>query len=247
MNTNQKKFEATADPYNRRDQMVKFLSAFIGGGSLVYFFFFLIFGTVLSIPIEMNSKSVLLLDFGLSLMFFSQHSIMVRPKFKAILRKMIPEGLIPAFYSITSGITLVCAVMFWQKTGQPFFHLPTWMFPIMAGGFALGMIGFYWGVKSLPFFDPLGLRTETRNDKKPSLKLIGPYRLVRHPLYFFVLILIWTSTSFTLDRILFNCLWSLWIIMGSWLEEKELVTVFGQDYQTYQQQVPMLFPIKKGY
>ncbi|MBC8438469.1 MAG: isoprenylcysteine carboxylmethyltransferase family protein [Deltaproteobacteria bacterium] len=247
MNPNQKKCDTTADKHIQRYGKVKFLSALIGGGSLIYFLFFLIFGTILSIPAGMNSKSALMLDFGLSLMFFFQHSIMVRAKFKTILEKTIPEVMIPAFYSIVSGITLICTVLFWQETGQPIFVPPIWVTPIMSGAFTLGIIGFYWGVKSLPFFDPLGVRIKKMNSKKPSLKLIGPYRLLRHPLYFFMLIIIWASTSFTLDRILFNCLWSLWILMGAWLEEKELLTVFGQDYLKYQQQVPMLFPIKKGY
>ncbi len=247
MNINQRKCKAAEDKYILKYQRVKKLSVLIGGGSMIYFLFFLIFGTTLSIPVGMNSKSALMLDFGLSLMFFFQHSIMVRTKFKTILKKTIPEVMIPAFYSIVSGITLTCAVLFWQETGQPIFIPPIWIMSIMFGTFILAVFGIYWGVKSLPFFDPLGVRVKKISYKKPLLKLIGPYRLIRHPLYFFMLIVIWASTSFTLDRILFNCLWSLWIFIGTWLEEKELLTVFGQDYQKYQQQVPMLLPIKKGY
>jgi len=43
---------------------------------------------------------------------------------------------------------------------------------------------------------------------------------------------------------MFNVLWSGWIVLGSWLEEKELKDLFKDDYIQYQQKVPMLFPIK---
>ncbi len=247
LNTNQNKCKTAEDNHAIRYQKIRSLSALIGGGSMIYFLLFLIFGTIVSIPIGMNTTSALMLDFGLSLMFFLQHSIMVRAKFKILLKKIVPDEIIPAFYSIVSGITLICIVLFWQEGGQPIFISPIWILPIRIGAFTLAIIGFYWGVKSLPFFDPFGVRMKKKFYKQPSLKLVGPYRLVRHPLYFFMLIVIWASTSFTLDRILFNCLWSLWIFLGVRFEEKELLTVFKQDYEKYQQQVPMLFPIKKGY
>jgi protein-S-isoprenylcysteine O-methyltransferase Ste14 len=34
----------------------------------------------------------------------------------------------------------------------------------------------------------------------------------------------------------------VWIILGSYLEEKDLVTEFGERYRHYQKTVPMLLP-----
>lgn len=44
------------------------------------------------------------------------------------------------------------------------------------------------------------------------------------------------------DRLLFNVLWTSWIILGSYLEERDLVAEFGERYRAYQQTVPMLLP-----
>jgi protein-S-isoprenylcysteine O-methyltransferase Ste14 len=70
----------------------------------------------------------------------------------------------------------------------------------------------------------------------------GPYLYVRHPIYFFTLILIWATPVMTVDRTLFNLLWTLWIIYGCFLEEKDLLMDFGEAYKQYQEKTPMLIP-----
>ncbi len=75
----------------------------------------------------------------------------------------------------------------------------------------------------------------------------GPYRYVRHPFYFFILVMIWSCPETTLDRLLFNCLWSIWIVAGTVLEERDLTEEFGQKYRDYQKDTPMLIPWKICY
>jgi len=72
----------------------------------------------------------------------------------------------------------------------------------------------------------------------------GPYRWVRHPLYLFTLMMIWSYPGLTADRLLFNILWSGWVIIGSVLEERDLAAEFGQPYRDYQRTVPMLVPYR---
>ena len=43
----------------------------------------------------------------------------------------------------------------------------------------------------------------------------GPYRWVRHPLYAFSLVMIWSGPVFTVDRLLHNALFSIWIVIGA--------------------------------
>jgi protein-S-isoprenylcysteine O-methyltransferase Ste14 len=70
----------------------------------------------------------------------------------------------------------------------------------------------------------------------------GPYRYARHPLYLFMLLLIWSTPRFSTDQLLFNVLWTAWIIVGTKLEERDLLADFGQTYRQYQASVPMLIP-----
>jgi len=72
----------------------------------------------------------------------------------------------------------------------------------------------------------------------------GTYRWVRHPMYFVVLLMIWSYPVLTVDRLLFNMLWTIWIVIGTVLEERDLTAKFGDDYREYQRKVPMLFPTR---
>ena len=70
----------------------------------------------------------------------------------------------------------------------------------------------------------------------------GPYRWVRHPLYLSSLLMIWSYPDLTLDRLLFNLMFTVWVIVAIILEERGLVETFGETYRSYQRKVPMLIP-----
>jgi protein-S-isoprenylcysteine O-methyltransferase Ste14 len=76
------------------------------------------------------------------------------------------------------------------------------------------------------------------------LTVSGAYKWVRHPLYFFSLIMIWSCPVLTVDRLLFNLMWTTWIITGTVLEERDLVREFGDQFREYQAKVPMIIPYK---
>jgi len=74
------------------------------------------------------------------------------------------------------------------------------------------------------------------------LTIRGPYRWVRHPLYLFCIVAIWAGPDITADRLLYNIMWTGWIVIATMLEERDLVAVFGTTYQAYRARVPMLIP-----
>jgi protein-S-isoprenylcysteine O-methyltransferase Ste14 len=63
-------------------------------------------------------------------------------------------------------------------------------------------------------------------------------------MYFLILVMIWCCPDLTADRLLFDALFTAWIVVGTALEERDMVGEFGDGYTTYQQQVPMLIPWK---
>jgi protein-S-isoprenylcysteine O-methyltransferase Ste14 len=57
-----------------------------------------------------------------------------------------------------------------------------------------------------------------------------------------MLVLIWTGSDLTSDRLLFDLLWTVWIVIGARLEEADLLARFGDTYRSYQRKTPMLIP-----
>lgn len=228
-------------------RLLIFLTIGIGGGSLVLFAYFLLFGSPLATGIAHSHAARLAFDSLLCLVFFLQHSGMVRRSARERLAKRIPTIYHPALYSIASGTALIGLVLLWQPTDQFFFHLhglARWLSLCLA---LLAIAGFAWGVQALSEFDPFGtlpLKAALRGAPTPSLPFVarGPYRYVRHPLYLFMLLLIWSTPRLSTDQLLFNVLWTAWVIVGTRLEERDLLADFGQHYRQYQLSVPMLIP-----
>jgi protein-S-isoprenylcysteine O-methyltransferase Ste14 len=227
-----------------------FLTVAIGGGSLILFGYFLSAGTPFPIGIAGSDTARLAFDSLLCLVFFVQHSGMIRRCAKKRIARRVPAIYLPALYSIVSGLALLVLVLLWQPTNHILysFHGPIrWLTTLVA---VVALAGFAWGILALRGFDPFGtlpLRAALRGTAMPSSALLvrGPYRYVRHPLYLFVLILIWATPRLSTDQLLFNLLWTFWIVVGTKLEERDLLIDFGQTYRQYQDSVPMLIPLPR--
>jgi protein-S-isoprenylcysteine O-methyltransferase Ste14 len=223
------------------------LSIALGGGSLLLFGAFLIFGPYRIIRFDTSEAHMLIWDGFLSLLFFIQHSGMIRASFRSWLSSSLPRHYHPATYSIVSGIVLFAVVLLWQTSQTVLFQLqgPVRLLPRACSLLAIG--GFIWRVRALGTIDPFGrvpimIRLRGEQLRPQDFVLRGPYRWVRHPLYFFTIVLIWSVPELHLDRLLFNVLWTSWIVLGSYFEEKDLVAEFGERYRCYQKTVPMLLP-----
>jgi methanethiol S-methyltransferase len=194
--------------------------------------------------------TVLLWNAALSMLFFLQHSGMIRRPFRAWLARLIDPKYRAAIYGIASGIALAAVVLLWQPSSVPLFTL-TGLPRHLTQALSLAAFGFFvWGARSQRPFDPLGLaplvaHLRDKPEKAPTFVASGPYHWVRHPLYLAVLVLIWSCPDMTLDRLLFQVLWSAWIVLGARLEEADLVAELGETYRVYQREVPMLIPWPK--
>jgi protein-S-isoprenylcysteine O-methyltransferase Ste14 len=225
-----------------------FLSYSFGAISLIAFMIFLYKGSLNLVSLKLSHPAALGLNIFLSLAFFIQHSIMIRRSFRSWLSNFIKTQYYGAVYTIASGVFLLIVVVFWQKSDYLLASpqgILRWLLRLI---FLLSLGGFYWGVKALGSFDGFGIAPIKRQlrGKKPTptmpLAIRGPYKWVRHPLYFFCLLLIWSCPELTADRLLFNILWTAWIIVGTILEERDLVADFGDTYRAYQRSVPMIIP-----
>jgi methanethiol S-methyltransferase len=225
------------------------LSILLGGFSLILFGVFLYTGLPSQIDLGLDEQTNLYVNALLCLLFFSQHSLMVRQKFRKWLSGFIPQDYRSAFFSIFSGLFLLNLMLFWQKSTSFQVELDGAAYWFMRFLFFLSMIGFYVTSRFLRHFDPLGIREisthlKGKTAKEPFFIVRGSYQWVRHPLYFFCLLMIWAQVSVTTDRLVFNGLWTLWIIIGTFLEERDLIVSFGDAYRKYQRSVPMLIPYK---
>lgn len=219
----------------------------LGGTSLLAFAAFLLVGPMPVVALSGTVGGALTVDLALSVGFFLQHSLMVRPFCQDRLSRRIPRWSIPALYAAVSGALLWVVIAFWQPTGVFVYRLGQPGRALVLGVFLAILAGFAWVTWSLGGFDGFGLgplraRLRGIRVRRPPLTIAGPYRRVRHPLYSLVLLLLWATPDLSLDRALLNTTWTVWIVVGALLEERDLVAAYGDTYRRYRRQVPMLIP-----
>ena len=225
------------------------LAAGIGAGSVVAFVGWPL-GTLRIVGPRWPQAMVLLWDGALSMLFFVQHSGMIRRNVRARMAAVIAPVYQPAIYAIASGVVLVMIVLLWQPSEVRLFTL-TGPSRHVASGLSVAALGlFVWGLLSLRSFDPLGIallagHLRAKPARPCGFTIRGAYRFVRHPLYLAVIVLLWSCPDVTADRLLFDVLWTAWIVVGTVLEEEDLVAEVGDEYRAYRRSVPMLIPLPK--
>lgn len=158
----------------------------------------------------------------------------IMPWYRLLFNAIAVLTLLPILYVLNQ--TASDYLWQWQGTSRA----------VMYACAGLSIIGF---VHSLKFYDMsefFGFRQiQEHFSKVEELEhlTISPYhRFVRHPWYFFAIIIIW-ARDINQATLVFNSLITLYFILGSKLEERKLLSYYGQSYQTYQQKVPAIFPL----
>lgn len=222
------------------------LAGLVGGGGLLAFMLFLFAGPFNLVDLELSEAAALLLNAFLCLTFFIQHSGMARKSFYQRSTRFLPGRYGGAIYAVASGIVVLALVLLWQESATMLVALqgPTRLLFRTVFFLAIGCV--IWAL-STGFFVLYRLQSsldDLRGTEPQQAPLItrGPYRWVRHPLYLAALMLVWSYPDLTLDRLLLNLLFTVWVIAGTLLEERKLVSTYGETYRSYQHKVPMMIP-----
>lgn len=75
-----------------------------------------------------------------------------------------------------------------------------------------------------------------------GLEMGGFYRVVRHPLYLFGLIILWLTPFMTINVLTVYALLSAYLFVGAAFEEKRLASEYGAEYEQYRRRTPMIIP-----
>lgn len=182
------------------------------------------------------------------------HSFLISIKFTNVISRLLKNyyAFYRLFYVLFSLVLLVLLINFTSQLdneiiisyGSPWSII---RYILMYGSLLAFFWAFFFNYDSLSFF---GIRQILNFGKvkevNPSdeIKRNGLLGLVRHPMYLCLIIYLWSQTFKKID-IIVNTLLTIYVIIGTLLEEKKLVLEFGDAYVKYQKEVPMLIPFTK--
>ncbi len=201
----------------------------------------------------MSSSSHLL---GLSvawLLYFLMHSFFASLGSKRWLESRLP-ALLPwyriAFNIVALVLLIIPLWLLYSQRGEPLIEWTgylQWLPHVIA---LLVIAGFLWSVRYYDSGEFLGLKQLRENirqvEDQESFHISPLHRYVRHPWYFLGLLLIW-SRDMDAGFLLSASMITIYIVIGSRLEEKKLSVYHGPVYQEYTRRVPGLFPLPWKY
>ncbi|MEV0031980.1 isoprenylcysteine carboxylmethyltransferase family protein [Nocardia sp. NPDC050793] len=195
----------------------------------------------------------LAIDVLLIALFGLQHSGMSRPAFKAFITRWVPEALERTVYIVMVCLVVWVLCLAWQPLPQRIWSADGVVGIALDAGFWLGFVLVYAATLLLNHFHLLGISQAYRHyviqvpdATMDRLQVHGPYRLVRHPLMTGLLLSFWCASDMTAGHLLWAVGMTGYILLGTFLEERDLVARFGAAYRTYAAQVPAFFPSPFG-
>ena len=220
----------------------------------VTFLYSIGFVTDLVVPKTIDSGAVvplseaIIVNLVLMSVFAIQHSVMARQAFKQWWTKFVPVSVERTTYVLFASLALI--LLFWQWRPMP---ATVWSIAnpqIAMAVMALSFVGWFIVLLStflISHFELFGLHQVVSNftgREMPAPRFRTPlfYRFVRHPIYLGFVIAFWAAPVMSVGHLLFAAVTTVYMLVAITLEERDLITVFGDEYRNYRGRVPMLLP-----
>ena len=242
--------------------MSRFIALFYGLVAYVIFFisFLYAIGFVadIAVPKAIDSGPVvsfpeaLIVNVLLMSLFAVQHSVMARPRFKRWWTQYVPKSVERSTYVLLASLTLL--LLFWKWRPMPSAVWDIGSSGVIIAVTTLSFVGWLIVLTStflINHFELFGLHQVANNftgRDMPNAHFRTPlyYNFVRHPIYLGFIIAFWATPVMSVGHLLFAAVTTAHIFVGIFLEERDLVNLFGEEYRRYRERVSMLFPWRKA-
>jgi len=182
------------------------------------------------------------------------HSFLISIRFTNYLTRVLKNyyAFYRLFYVLFSLVTLIWVINIPTQLDNEIIitNAPPWSIirqVLTWGSLLMFFWAFFFNYDSLSFFgirQILKFGKVRQIDRSEEIKKNGLLSLTRHPMYLALIIYLWCQT-FSMADLVVNSILTIYVIIGTVIEEKKLVLEFGDAYRIYQQEVPMLIPFTK--
>ncbi len=153
-------------------------------------------------------------------------------------------------FNLVAIVTLIPVILYSQSIqGPAVFRWEGFMITVQVLLLTIAVLLLFVGARHYDMLQFLGfrqIRTGTSHSaltETGKLHATGVLGITRHPWYLATIMLLW-ARGLDVSTLITNIILTLYLIVGTALEERKLLIEYGDDYRRYQQKVSMLIPFK---
>lgn len=173
------------------------------------------------------------------------HSFLTSLGVKDLLRHVLGNGFMRFYrllYNLFAVISLAPVLyLMISLPDKTIYQIPSPWSYLMRVGQGISLLLLFVAALQTDLLAFAGLR-QLLEEEKSDMVTSGFYRLVRHPLYTFGLLILWFSPAMTVNTLVVYASLTVYILIGIIFEERKLLREFGQEYANYRSVTPMLIP-----
>lgn len=190
-----------------------------------------------------------LIVIGVFLAYFVLHTLTASLSMKQWVAGRWPE-VMPwyrlAFNALAIILTIPLLVVMFLFPGEILWSWQGIGFYLTSAMAIMALIGFFYSLKHYDLSEFWGTRQLKEDNSsvydQESFHISPFHRYVRHPWYFFALVLIWTRDVSTVQLLVYSMV-TAYFVIGSKFEERKLIAYHGEVYKKYQQKVAGVIPL----
>ena len=172
--------------------------------------------------------------------FALHHSVFARTSVRQWIADRVPVGLERSVYVWVASLMLLGVVVVWRPVPGELWHLSAPWSAMLSAVQIGGVLVTLRASAALDVFSLSGVRQAFGAAAAPppsQLVDTGLYRLVRHPVYFGWVLMVWPTPAMTGTRFVFATISTLYLALAIPLEERSLRGQFGPAYAAYASKV----------
>jgi len=199
-------------------------------------------------PAETSALFAVVINALLVSLFAMQHSVMARKWFKQYLLKIIPQAMERSTYVLFSGLVFIIVCLYAEPIDGVLWDIQnSFLVTLLWVGFVFGWAFSVLATFVINHFELFGLQQVylhllQRQAKEIEFQERFFYKFIRHPIQLGVLLGLWITPTMSYGHLSLSLFFSIYIFIGLYFEERDLVEDLGDVYREYKKRVGLMFP-----